>query len=216
MVMPFSQKETSTSQLNGTRWTTDLKHLPVIAASSANILAKTTATTASSMSTSAGFVALARRGANASISSADVWVTITNISGGGFFVSAISPTHTAGHIPSIKITVDGVAYTFAPTSSLAAAHRMVVGFVTKGIALTIADGYVVGQNGANDSGFDTALTGGVPISGATIGLVSPESALITGTPLVRFNKSLKVEAKCNFLSANADDRFCGAVYKLDL
>jgi len=215
MVMPFSPK-VGNAATGGSRWTTNAKHLPALVAPIGNFRIKNAATTNDSSNNASYFASLALRGAQTSITVADTWTTIASVRASGVFVAALSPTHTASHTPSIRITVDGTVYTFTPSAAQSATHRLCVGHVINGYSTSATDGFIVGVNSANDGGFESAAVGGYPVlASGQVSLITPESALMAGLPLLRFEKSLKVEAKCSLLSATAVHKQCGAVYRVD-
>ncbi len=163
------------------------------------------------------FTALALRGAQTSIAVADTYVTVANISGSGFLANCVSPTHTATHTPTIRITVDGTAYTIAPSAVQPLSSRMVLGPTSSGASVGAIE--ALSLNGGSDNGFLNAAVGGLNqiVTGNTaISLMTPEGLLSYGYQLLRFESSLLVEIKCSLLSANAVDKQCGATYILDL
>lgn len=205
----------------GSRWITNPKHLSFIAALYGNISVKTASTTIAASNTVGFFTAAALRGAQTSITVADTYVTVASVSGAGFLVNCVSPTHSSAHIPTIRITVDGVAYTIAPSANHTALWRTVLGSVTTSAAITArASASIAGDlafpNSPDDAGFANAPVGGVVVSSSVISLPSPETALAYGLPVLRFESSLLVEMKCSGLSATAVDKQCAATYRLDL
>lgn len=206
----------------GSRWISNPKHLGIVSVAASFLNMKTDAAS-KVLSNNAGFFTnLALRGATASISVADTYVTVANITGSGFMCSLVSPTHSAAFTPTLLITVDGVAYTIEPSSTLAAQKRLMVGPYTigqptieVGSTATINDVIQI-PNNSNDTGFNGSLTGGVIVAPSHIALITPEIALSVGMPVLRFESSLKVEMKCSLLSGVAVDKQCGVSYRLDL
>ena len=212
----------STYAGGGNRWITNPKHLSVLSVPKASVYVKDTATTLKASDVAGFFTALALRGATSSITVADTYVTVANLSGSGFLFSAVSPTHTASFTPTIRITVDGVQYVIAPSAAQTAGNRLVLGAVTTAVsAAALATGATANDislpNSAADVGFSNALVGGVAAPGtSTFAVVTPEAALSYGLPALRFESSLLIEMKASLLSGTANDKSCGAVYRLDL
>ena len=214
----------STYAGGGNRWITNPKHLSAMSLPQANLLLKTGQTAVAASNIAGFFTALALRGATASISVADTYVTVANLSGSGFLFSAVSPTHTASFTPTIRITVDGTQYVIAPSANQAAGYRLTLGSLSQipSIALTstaAVAGDISLPNSAADVGFTNALVGGVaaPTAGTlSVALPTPEAALSYGLPALRFESSLLIEMKASLLSGTANDKSCGAVYRLDL
>ena len=207
----------------GSRWITNPKQMPLAAFASTGVNLKDGAGSALLSNTAGFYTNLAYRGAASAITVAATLVTVVNVtSGSGFLCNLVSPTHTAAFTPTFVITIDGVAYTIAPSATIAAAKRLVLGPVSYGIPTTaaLASATLVEHlhdgNSAADAGFSAAMTGGVAIAGGTCGLLTPEAVINFGLPTLRFEQSLKVEMMASLLSANAVDKQCGATYRLDL
>ena len=209
----------------GSRWITNPKHLPIFSITDAGLAVKSAANTVS-VANSAGFhTAMASQGASASISVANTYVTLVNASGGGgFLFHCVSPTHSASATPTIRITVDGTVYTFAPSAAFAAQKRLVIGAGTPwGPTTTIAGTYSEAQvqlpNSYGDTGFQTRV-GGVNsrVSAAGNGIGLPEESILMSfnMPLLRFESSLLIEMKCDLLSGVAVDKQCSVAYRLDM
>lgn len=206
----------------GNRWITNPKHLPIAAYASTDLNLKN-ALGGTVLSSAAGFYTnLAYRGASSAITVAATAVTVANITGSGFLCNMVSPTHTASFRPTFIVTVDGVAYTIAPSATIAAGKRLVVGPLSHGVSTTTALGgatlvdHLHDGNSVADAGFNAAMVGGVAMAGGTAGLYTPETALNFNLPVLRFESSLKVEMLASLLSANAVDKQCGVTYRLDL
>lgn len=209
----------------GSRFITNPKHMPLVSVIQTALNIKTTSTAQLTASVVGFWTAIARDGATAAITVADTYVDVCRLTGSGFLFNAVSPTHTAGYIPSMRITVDGVQYVIAPSANQTLAWRMVLGPVTigtsvAGIATASVAGDVLVPNGAFDSGFANAKIGGVRQHGASaadfLGIPSETAILSLGLAALRFESSLIVEMKCNLLSGTANDRSCGVSYKLDV
>lgn len=208
--------------VGGGRWITNPKHLPLHVMQSGAILVKSSTAGTYAANNPAIYTSLANRGAQASISVADTYVTIANLSGAGFLFNVISPTHSASFTPTIRITVDGTVYTFAPSSSIGSGYRLLLGplipmqpaTAAGATASTVGD-IPLPLNG-NDPGFAYGSVGGVPNIGNNSGLLTPEQILSMGWSCLRFEQSLLVEAKCSLLSGTSVDKSCAATYRLDL
>ena len=204
----------------GSRWITNPKHLNCISNAKANISLKAAPTTIHASSAAAFFTSAAVRGAQASITVADTYVTVANLTGSGFAFNFISPTHDGTFTPTIRITVDGTVYTIAPSAVAAAGNRLVIGPTTSGFisASTVATlgPDISGVNSAQDHGFTGSMVGGVQTVSGTVGIPSPEFALSLGMQAPRLEASLLVEMKASGLSATAVDKQCAVTYRLDL
>ena len=201
----------------GSRWITNPKHLGRLSVQNTKLFAKLTNSTTANSSVAGFFTAVALRGAQTSITVADTYVTVANITGSGFLVNCVSPTHTATFTPTIRITVDGVAYTIAPSAAQPIAHRMLLGPHT--VAPSVSTNESFSPNGGSDNGFWTAQTGGlvqVTSSQVDVALQTPEAAMAYGLPMLRFEQSILVEMKASLLSGTAVDKQCCASYVLDL
>ena len=204
----------------GSRWISNPKHLNCIANPKSSIYAKGAATSQNASSTSAFFTSLALRGAQASVTVADTYVTVANLTGSGFAFDFVSPTHDGTFTPTIRITVDGTVYTLAPSAVFAAGNRMIVGPVTSG-AISTSTAATIGSdlsgvNSASDNGFTGSMVGGVQTIMGIVGIPTPEFALSLGMQALRFESSLLVEMKASGLSASAIDKQCAVTYRLDL
>lgn len=214
----------SSSTSTASRWITNPKHLNAIAAPKGQIYAKTSATTSQASSAAGFFTAIALRGAQTSIASANTFVTVANLKGAGFAFNFISPTHDGGTFtPTIRITVDGVVYTVTPSAAFAIGARLVLGPTTNGsISLSTAAAVgpdIPGVNSPADCGFQGSMVGGVPTMGGAgnnIGIPTPDWIQSLGMQALRFEQSLKVEMACDNLSATAVDKQCAVTYRLDL
>lgn len=158
---------------------------------------------------------LANCGAYVDVNASGSYVTVCNITGGGFFGWALSPAGS-GQGQALKITVDGTAYELlVPTTNNA---RIGVGAMLYNSAGTIADTLYLNA-WFRSLGFFFSET---PDKGwildnqtAFISLLHPAEAIMYGQPLCRFNTSLKVEAKGGNASGT-NSEYAGACYMLDL
>lgn len=205
----------------GNRWITNPKHLSLIS-SPQTILGLKTSVSTVALSNAAGFYTNgAYQGATQSISVADTYVTLASLSGAGFLCNVVSPTHTASFIPTIRITVDSVVYTIAPTAGQTAGNRLILGPVTHYLTIAAATDAAqakdsIGVNSANDGGFAAARVGGVTIAGGFNALTTVDDVLAMGWQALRFETSCLVEVKCNLLSGTAQDKAALATYRMDL
>ena len=209
----------------GNRWISNPKHLPLLSVREAALNIKEGTVVKTLSSVSGFYTAMARDGATAAITVADTYVTVCTLSGGGFLFHAISPTHTAGFIPTMRITVDGTQYVIAPSANQTAAWRMVLGPTMPGVSIAFpSTASVVSDialpNGGWDSGFANARVGGVhqygDSSSAFISIPSQQSILALGMAALRFESSLVVEMKASLLSGTANDKNCAVSYRLDV
>lgn len=208
----------------GSRWINNPKHLARISVFNTKLSLKTAQSTTAKSDASGFFTALALRGASTSITVADTYVTVANLTGAGFLVNCVSPTHSGTFTPTIRITIDGTVYTIAPSAAQTALNRMVLGPLTPGAsasaAATAATAYdIVVPNGSQENGFSIAAVGGVnqiTSAGVEAFIVTPESALSYGMQVLRFESSCLVEMKASLLSGTAVDKQCGATYIMDL
>lgn len=202
---------------------TDIKdpnRLPIIVALQSNINMKTTATTFTPSSSSGFYTRMALSGAQSAITVADTYVTVADLTGSGILTNCVSPTHTAAFTPTIRITVDGVVYVITTTGDITLAYRLVTGSHTNSasiVPITTASvaGDIVGVGSPRDPGWPSALTGGRPVTTACY-LHPPTTLQSYNMPVLRFNKSLKVEMKASLLSGTATDKECGCAYILDI
>lgn len=206
----------------GGRFITNPKQLPIHVVTSAYTNVKTATTSIAAADNPNFYNGIANRGAQASITVADTYVTVASLTGAGFLFNCISPTHTASHTPTIRITVDGTAYTIAPTSSIATGYRVCIGPVVPslpsiaGPSTASVAGDIPGPSAPTDGGFYVGSTGGIPLISGNATLISPEQIWSMGWPALRFESSLLIEMKCSLLSGTATDKSCGATYVLGL
>lgn len=209
----------------GSRFITNPKHLPIVSVVQTALNIKE-GTTTKTLASAAGFhTAMARDGATASITVADTYVTVANLTGSGFLFNAVSPTHTAGFIPTMRITVDGIQYVIAPSANQTLNWRMVLGATIPGVSVALpATATIVSDvplpNGGWDAGFFASKVGGVrqygDSSSAFMSIPSESAILSSNMPVLRFESSLLIEMKASLLSANAVDKKCSVSYRLDL
>lgn len=205
----------------GSRYITNPKHLSAFAAAGSVINVKTSTTTIQTTAAAAAFTALALRGAQASVSVADTYVTVANLTGAGFMFNCISPTHdTLSFTPTFRITVDGVVYTVAPSTTFVNLYRMVLGPVTSGLpsisGIATIGSDIPGVNSPTDVGFLSAMVGGVPTTTGNIAIPTPEQILAFQMQCLRFESSLLVEMKTSLLGSTAINKQCAVTYRMDL
>ena len=205
----------------GGKFITNPKHLSAISIAKALIVVKTTTSSTANTSAAGAFTALALRGAQVSVATADTYVTVTSQTGPGFLFNLISPTHdSATFTATFRITVDGTVYTLAYTTQTIG-NRVVLGPITQGTPATSPAGAVgtdvISPNSAADAGFQTASVGGVTTQVSTgIGIPTPEMILSNNWQALRFETSLLVEMKTSVLSATAVDKQCAATFRMDV
>lgn len=162
----------------------------------------------------AGTTGLAVRGASTSISVADTYVTIATLTGSGILVNVVSPTHSGAFTPTIRLTVDGVVYVFAPSATAVSSARLVLGPTTPNGNTAVSDGTF--PNNLGDAGFSGSMTGGIPAVGPAPFLIAPESAIALRMGCLRFLSSCTIEAKASLLAAGAAEKTCAATYRMDI
>lgn len=202
---------TNQSQLFGVggRFLTDPRHFAKCGIARAILKIKDAAGTVVDSSAAGFFTNGAFKGSQASVVTANVFVSVLNYSaGGGIVTNCVSPNHTGAATPSIRITVDGgTPVTIAPTANFAAAQRLVLGAITAGLFTATGDSTYA--NSASDNGFAYASVGGISqITGAGVpaGLISPEEVIGFGWQGLRFEQSILIEMACSGISANAVDK----------
>lgn len=201
----------------------DPRQLPVMILNEALLYIKTSNsanTFASDANAPTFFAALAKRGAQATQSVADTYVTVANLSGRGRLYSVIPPSNTgAAYTPTVRITVDGQVYTIAPSSTITAAYRMVIGAMALGPGTTTSSGTYNQADFAlptsyNDPGFNLAMVGGMPTGASTMCVVSPEVMEAYAMPFLQFDSSCLIEFKTSLLASGSGDKIGGAVYRM--
>ena len=172
------------------------------------------ATTRTSQAAEFWTAAIAARGvADDTNWTADTYKTIANISGAGLLYDAIGPAGLAGTpTTTMRITVDGVAYTIAETATTTA-HRLILGacFISDstGAAFTVAANFANGVDSINaGKTAQTVVTNGVWIT--DIGFMS-----MMGTPALYFGTSLLVEMKSSETNSTTTnrERSSGLIYR---
>lgn len=170
-----------------------------------------TATGTVATSGSAGFfsaITSNNHGAVASITAADTYVTVCDVTGAGILYNVISPGYgdaTIGNGATLRITIDGDVYeiTHVTTSTPSISYRMVLGPLTMRIGSTdTTNDTTINPNSIADPGFanSTKRNGGIP-EGAGQGIMHPRYIDSLNLPCCRFKASLKVEAKSQVLGA---------------
>lgn len=215
------------SQYGGNRWITNPRHMPIgyygynSPTSSTNLLLRYgTASQVYNANSPNFYTYLAYNGAQNSIITADTYVTLCDLTGAGFLTHVVAPTHTAAYTPSIKLTIDGVVYTFTPSAAQSALGRMLIGcsIPTSTDATT-----PVGLG----SGISTSFAGGAKVGGLTQvmpaanlsyyqQILMEHEVLANNFPALRFESACKVEVKASLLSATAVDKQAAVQYRLDI
>lgn len=219
---PFVPQTATSTSSGGSRWITNPKHLPVAIVNEANLYLKTSATVTNNftaVNSATSFTAMALRGAQTSVAIADTYVTLANLTGAGFLFNVICATNTgAAYTPTLRITVDGTAYTIASSAVVNATFRMVLGALISSVP-SVSSAAAIGSdivlpNAGPDAGFSGANVGGL-YNPATASIMVPEMILAYGLPCLRFETSLLVEMKTSLLASSANDRLGGVSYRLD-
>lgn len=219
---PFVQRQNSSSATTASRYGKDPRELPIHVMAEANMYIKISAgseynCTAANAPTFFGN--LVYRGAQASVSVADTYVTCANLSGRGRLYYVIPPSYAGGAFtPTARITIDGTVYTIAPSSTIPASNRMIIGATTPGIP-SINTGVVTTSdwglpNSYLDAGYQAALVGGFYNTSSSVGIVAPEVMEAYNMPFLQFETSCLVEFKTSLLAAAAGDKIGGAVYRM--
>lgn len=119
---------------------------------------------------------------------ADTYKTILNLSGqSGLVVGFLGPTlPTAGDTNTMRITVDGAAYTIVLTAQVNAG-RSYLACVRSNTIYTTVDTEMA-YAGTSSDGLTAYIT-------FVAAILSPSDALATGATLLRFSSSLMVEMK---------------------
>lgn len=198
------------------KWITNPKHLPVFTCLSSGILLKTNTTTTVSSATSSFFTKGSYEGASASITVADTYTTICDLTGAGFMGSCVSPAHSAAFSPTIRITIDGMAYTFSSSGNISANFRMAIGAFTPGAVTSTATGGGDKTSSLQDAGFISPKDGGLPSLGGFPTISPPTLNLAEGIPMLRFESGLKVEMKASLLSADPEQVKGLVTYRMDI
>lgn len=206
--------------VGGGRWITNPKHLPIFNIGEGNLTIKTAAATSATAAASGFWTGMALEGAATSITGADAYITVADLTGSGFMFSCVSPTHSANFTPTIRLTVDGTVYTFAPSAVFATGKRLVIGASTVGTptissAGTYNEAHILSPNSLGDNGV-LARVGGINSRLTAMGIATEMAVLTYGLACLRFESALKIEMKASLLSGTANDKQCGALYRLDL
>lgn len=213
---------TSTGGLTS-RYCKDPRELPIFAIPEAQLLLKTGqggSITCSAANSATFFGAMAFRGATVSIASANTYVTCANLLGRGRLYNVVAPTHDGGaHTPTIRLTIDGVTYTLAPTTTLNAAQRLILGPATPGVPVVSNSGTyqqadVLQPNQYSDAGFCLAMNAGCYSTNGNMGLVTPEWIECYDMPFLQFESSCVIEFKNSNLATATGDRAGGASYRM--
>lgn len=139
-------------------------------------------------------------GAYASATANDTWFTVCNLTSvSGFFFNAWSPmSNTASDRLSLRITIDGgSALTFSAVRS-SIQHRLMLGALF-----------------CSSPSVNPAPVDSLPEIGTGMQILLPATGLALGFPGLRFESSLKVEAKVQTrIGTNPEDR-AAVTYQLD-
>ncbi len=159
------------------------------------------ATTTYAASTTTFFAQLANAwGAVCTLTDADTYATLVDITGAGWLgwvLSATCKVNDQVHTQSIRFTVDGQEYVCAREITEAAAafgSRNVVGGAFQGSPATATSSYAWGILGiqSTDYGFGTL---------SPLNLSPTQQIMAAGGATLRFDRSLKIEVKSSVLDA---------------
>ena len=204
-------------------WIKNPKHLNVCQIAKGSLLLKSGPTAVVNSGTASFFTAMAARGVQSSITAADTYITLANLSGGGFAFNFVSPTHDGGAFtPTFRITVDGTQYVLSSSTTLSPGKRVVLGPICNwpastnsgATATTAVD--IGGISSPLDQGFSGTVSGNIIELASNSTIAPPEVIQTFGMQSLRFDKSLLVEMKVSGLSSVAVDKQCAVTYRLDL
>lgn len=151
---------------------------------------------------------MAHFGAVGFITAADTWVTICDVTGGGFLLNAIAPRPASGSaIETIEITVDDVVTTFSFNTT--GAYRLCVG--------SFSDYITTSSSSSSDYSRYPSSTGDV--DGLrylnNVYVKDPHYLAMEGVPMIRFDQSMSIRMKCSVYQTTNYSHYCGASYFLD-
>ena len=162
-------------------------------------------------------------GTYANVTSNDTYHTIADVTGSGYLYWCLSSTNTTtqNETVTIKITLDGVATEISGTINQFSATdggRLFIGAYTVMPQNSTTTG-ALGYNGSSDSPYRTDgrniySTSEIDTRRET-GIPSTDFYQFPGVPKLRFETSLKVEAKIGNYEVNGVLRFAAVGYKLD-
>jgi len=211
-----------TQLIGGGQFITDPRHLPICQLAESALYIKSalnTSTNCTDANAAAFFTALAKRGAQASMATANTYVTAATLTGRGRLYQIVAPTNTgAGYLPTVEVVADGITYTIAPSGNLAAAARMVIGVVSPGVPSVNSAGAPVGgevlqPNAGGDYGFTGTTVSGLLTPGS-IGLVDPILIESLNMPFLQFESSCVVRFKTDLLASGTGDKIGGVTYRM--
>ena len=168
---------------------------------------------------------LATQGAIANISAADTYITVANLTGGGFLFGIISPCCDADttNFATFRVTVDGIMYTITSpatingAAAITSANRFIIGSFAEGMTQITAINDVISTGVGNFGNYNTynAIGGIVRVPTSGVIMLHNEQILKYNFPLVRFESSLLVEVKFSAYVVTAPNPRCSAQYQLD-
>jgi hypothetical protein len=182
------------------------------------IYAKTNTTTFTASNGANFWSQVGMTGATASAVSNDTYVTVCDITGSGFLYNVIGINQVGVGDSGIKITLDGVVYTFETTGNvITTGYRMYVGNLLLGSAATAT--YLsehLGVGSQADAGMASVESNG--LMKVLSAVLVPSSMALKSYNIqgVRFDVSLKVECKTEVITGSGELDKCGAQYILDL
>lgn len=192
---------------------------PVVAARG-RISLKTASNLVSADSTAAFWTALDLQGAFSSVATNDVYATAVDITGSSGVVCCVigSASGDAADNGFIRVTVDGTVREFSTTRAVGQ-RRLILGHYSNQTPATssVTANTTHIQDMFDSPGFNVE-DGFLVASESSQGnaYIQPvQQARNNGSILLRFNSSLKVEAKESNVQANAENNKFGVVYAID-
>ena len=211
---------TITSSSEGV-WSRNPDTMPISTGAAASYHFKSAANALVSTDAAGSQTTLATRGATASITVNDTFVTVCDVSGSGFLFHVLSAGSNGTDLRTLRITIDGAVYTIITPDTLAQNNRLVLGPVFAAGAIAVTDTGLLtshsGLIGGYNSDFVGARDGGGVALTADILIPTENEILSFNLPAIRFSSSLKVEAKSQTISLTADPYNAAiALYRVDL
>jgi hypothetical protein len=201
---------------------TDPNKLPKIIIDSGGFIKRDVQRQEINQNTGYGRDAIQNYGVWSNVIGSDTYNTIVDVTGSGYLYWCISSTQqlSSNDIVTIKITVDGVATEISGTINSRASNsgdRLFIGAYSQRAQGTSTTGYN-GYNGSSDGGYRSDNRTSFPTNGIDrkydASIISTDAFQFPGMPKLRFETSLKVEAKIGNYEATFI-RFAAAAYKLD-
>ena len=201
---------------------TDPNKMPKIVMQHGGYVKRDTSLQEINANTGAGEEVLISYGTVANVTASDTYYTIADVTGSGYLYWCLSSTQqlSQNDTVTIKITLDGVATEISGTInqySSSDGGRLFIGAYTVQPQSTNESG-TLAHNGSNDQPYRTDGRNIYSTSEIDtrrqVGIPGTDFYQFTGVPKLRFETSLKVEAKIGNYQASFI-RFAAAAYKLD-